>query len=96
MEEVDKIATKIYSEKANLLPGFMELITFLKENRIPIGIASSSRLKWINIIVDRFGIRPYFQSIMSANELNAPGKPAPDIYLAAAKALNTNPKECLL
>lgn len=96
LRRVNGIALEIYRNKANLLTGFMELITELKNRKIPIGLASSSLTEWINVVLDRFNLKPFFDVVISAEEIDAPGKPAPDIYLHTAKLLNTQPKNCLV
>lgn len=95
-KEVKKIAIKIYSEKCNLIDGFLNTIIELKNKGFKIGLASSSMVEWIDIVVDRFNIRQYFDIIVSADEINGKGKPEPDIYLHTAKMLNSNPEECIV
>ncbi len=93
---VKNIALDVYNNKANLLNGLINLLKELKKNNIPIALASSSLREWIEIIMDRFNIRQYFDVIVSAEEINAPGKPAPDIYLITAEKLGIKPKNCIV
>lgn len=92
--EVNQIADNIYKNQCALIPGFKELITTLKEKGVKIGLASSSKREWIDIILDRFNLRKFFNITVSAQEIDGPGKPAPDIYLHTAKLLNTIPENC--
>jgi HAD superfamily hydrolase (TIGR01509 family) len=56
---------------------------------LPRAIASSSSTHWIHRHLDHLGIRAHFgDNIFSGREHVARGKPAPDIYLHAAKAMD--------
>mgnify|MGYP001389587143 CR=1 FL=1 len=59
-------------------------------------IASSSNYDWLNHCVDKFGLRASFGSnVFSAQDV-AYGKPAPDIFLHAARAMRVDPADCLV
>ena len=58
---------------------------------LPRAIASSSRTRWIERHLEHLGLRDQFgDKIFSGHEHVARGKPAPDIYLHAAQALNVD------
>ncbi len=96
MAQVTEIANHVYEHQANLTEGFSEVIKEIHKQNIPIGLASSSLKSWITTVLNRFQLTPYFQVVVSAEEINAPGKPAPDIYLYAAKKLGVLPKDCVV
>lgn len=81
---------------AQTLPNVVELLKKLKEKNYPIALASSSAYPWINMALDNLNLRKYFNFIISADDLKGKGKPAPDIYLQAAKGINQNPENCLV
>ena len=59
--------------------------------RLPRAIASSSSTAWIERHLDHLALRPHFEGrIFSGHEHVARGKPAPDIYLHAAEALEVD------
>jgi len=59
-------------------------------------MASSSEHAWLNHCVDKFGLRPHFGlNLFSAAEV-ANGKPAPDIFLYAARRMGVLPEVCLV
>lgn len=95
-EKVNNIAIQIYKDYAQLMPGFFKVIQLLQNAAIPMGIASSSRRNWMDIVLERFKIDQYFDVTVSAQEINGPGKPAPDIYLYTAKKLGVQPNECVV
>jgi HAD superfamily hydrolase (TIGR01509 family) len=78
--------------KAN--PGAAELIAYIREQRIPTAIASSSPLSVIDAIVDSQGWGDVLEIRCTADDV-AYGKPAPDVYLAAAQVLEIAPADCL-
>jgi len=73
------------------------LEAFLEAHRsYPKCIASSSEHAWLNHCVDKFGLRPHFGvNLFSAVEV-ANGKPAPDIFLYAARRMGFPPEACLV
>lgn len=84
-------------EKAELAPidGIQELIAELKKRHIPIAIASSSPRVFIQAVLRKFGLTHAFGAIVSGEEVER-GKPAPDVYLAAAKELGVDPAQCVV
>ena len=83
----------IYLQKAALIPGVKQTLETLRRRGIAMGLASSSPHAWIDLVLDRFGLRPYLRATLSGEDV-AHGKPAPDIYLAAVAALGKRPQEC--
>jgi beta-phosphoglucomutase len=76
------------------LPGVPETLLLLENKGLRQAIASSAPPENIAALVDELGLREHFQAILSGNNLN--GKPAPDIFLAAAAAIDTPPQHCLV
>ena len=77
-----------------LKPGIFELMDFLEENRIPAAITSSSPIPRIRKFLAPYGLDSRFAALCSGRDVPK-GKPAPDIYLAGARALNLPPEHCL-
>lgn len=94
--EIEAIAQVIYGEQANLLPGVHDLIRTFKEDGHLVGVASSSRRHWIEMVLGRHGLLPLLDTVVSFEDLpeGSKGKPAPDIYLHAAKQLAVAPGVC--
>ena len=74
----------------DLLPGILEFLNELKENKIPMVIASAS--KNAPQILKNLGVENLFDHVVDPASLQH-SKPAPDIFLAAAKAINVKPEE---
>jgi HAD superfamily hydrolase (TIGR01509 family) len=58
--------------------------------RWPLGLASSANRPVIDAVLQGSGLSPFFTATVSSEEV-AQGKPAPDVYLAAASALGVDP-----
>jgi len=77
------------------IEGIRALLQDLRSHGIKIGLASSSPRVFIEKVLVKFGIRDFFTSVVSGEEVPE-GKPAPDIYLEAAKSLGVMPEECVV
>ena len=77
-----------------LKAGARELLEAIKARRIPMAVASSSGLGTIQTYLESVGVTAYFDSLVTGNGL--PSKPAPDVFLKAAAALNVPPESCLV
>ncbi|AIQ64829.1 phosphatase [Paenibacillus stellifer] len=75
------------------IDGIPELLAYLRNRSVPIGLASSSPRSFIEGVLAKFGWRDVFQCIISGEEVPA-GKPAPDIYLETASKLGASPSSC--
>jgi len=77
--------------KSNLLPGVEDIFKELKARGIKIGIASASHSA--NKLIELLGIKEYVDFIVDPGTV--PSKPAPDIFLAAAKGIGVKPSQCI-
>jgi HAD superfamily hydrolase (TIGR01509 family) len=75
---------------AGPMRGVHELLTMLREAGVPTAIASSAPARWVVGAVERLGIRPLFDAVVTGDEV-AQRKPAPDVYLEAARRLGVEP-----
>jgi len=76
------------------MPGAVELIKRVS-GRAPMAVASGSPFPVIEYAMTSLGIRDYFTQIISSEQV-ARGKPHPDVFLAAAEALDVAPADCLV
>lgn len=74
--------------------GIDELLRYLTENNIRKAVATATDIKRTEKYLSQLEIIDYFDKIVSASMVEH-GKPAPDIYLAAAAGINLDPKECM-
>lgn len=84
-------------ENFKLAPGATDFLDFLKENNIPMTIATMSEWDNVEFYIKEFHLEKWFdiEKIVYSNG-KIPGKPAPDIYQIAAKNLNIPPKDCIV
>ncbi|WP_405604753.1 hexitol phosphatase HxpB [Polaribacter sp. Asnod1-A03] len=94
-QEIIAAVAELISEKGKAKTGLYELLDFLKEKKIQIGLATSSSLPIINAVFNRLSIAHYFDVVCSADE-EIYGKPHPAVYLKAAKKLNVTPNNCMV
>jgi len=85
----------IKNEEIEEINGITNLLSRIAHENIKIGIASSSPTEVIELVTNKLGIRDYFSSIVGGEEIKK-GKPAPDIFLKAAKRLNAKPSDCIV
>jgi HAD superfamily hydrolase (TIGR01509 family) len=72
-----------------LLPGARSAVEGLAA-RWPLGLASSANRPVIDAVLDASGLARFFAATVSSEEVPR-GKPAPDVYLATADALDVDP-----
>ena len=87
--EVVRRVERIYREHLPLIPGAQDAVRRLAQ-RWPLGLASSSNRELIDLALELMGIADCFQATVSSEEV-ARGKPAPDVYLEAARRLQVDP-----
>lgn len=85
----------VREEGIDALPGVREWLVRLKDARIPCAIASSTNRRNIDCLIDVLRIRPYFAAMVTGDEVEE-GKPAPDIFLLAARRLGVAPARCVV
>lgn len=85
------------AENTVLAPGAVELLDFLKANNIPMTIATMSEKDNVDFYIEEFNLAKWFDiDKIVYSDGTLPGKPAPDIYLKAAKNLGLKPEECIV
>lgn len=73
-------------------PGVVELLSFLKENRKKVALASSTRSQVVKKELDDAGIIRFFDEIICGDMVKR-SKPAPDIFAMACDRLHIPPKK---
>ena len=75
-------------------PGAAELLDFLKGAGLPLALVTSSSPASVEKHLGRAGLYDRFDAIVTRNDV-VHAKPAPDIYLEAARRLGVPPAHCL-
>ncbi len=91
--EVVTRLTALYRQRLPLIPGAREAVERLAHD-LPLGLASSSNREVIDLVLDVGGLAAYFDVTVSSEEVTR-GKPAPDVYLEAARRLGVPADRCV-
>ncbi|HEY2373200.1 MAG TPA: HAD family phosphatase [Gaiellaceae bacterium] len=91
-EEVVRRMLASYREHLPLIDGATDAVHRLAA-KYPLGLASSSNREIIDTVLDVAGLAACFSATVSSEEV-AHGKPAPDVYLEAARRLGVEPMQC--
>jgi HAD superfamily hydrolase (TIGR01509 family) len=90
--EVVRRMEDAYRERLPLIDGAREAVQRLAA-RWPLGLASSSNRELIDLALAASGLAQLFRVSVSSEEV-ARGKPAPDVYLEAARRLEVPTEHC--
>lgn len=90
--EVVRRMLERYRERLPLIPGAVEAVERMA-SRWPLGLASSSNRELIDGALEASGVASCFRVTVSSEEV-ARGKPAPDVYVEAARRLGVRPDRC--
>jgi HAD superfamily hydrolase (TIGR01509 family) len=83
---------ELYRHGLPLLPGALDVVRAMQK-RWPLGLASSANREIIDLVLDLSGLADAFVATVSSDEVPR-GKPAPDVYLAAAERIGVAPDRC--
>ena len=94
-EKMEQHKRFIGMNRIPMVSGVAAFVEKLHRSEIAMGVASSSSRDIIRIILTKTGLRPYFEAIVSGEDVDQ-GKPAPDIFLKACARLNRRPADCIV
>lgn len=95
VEELYRLAYEAFNKPVPKMPGLDELLAWLDEHHIPMAVASSSPMTVIEGHLEHWGLGHYFKAVISGEQLTR-SKPAPDIFLLAARKLGTEPAKTMV
>jgi HAD superfamily hydrolase (TIGR01509 family) len=72
---------------SGVLPGVVELLDLALANGVALAVASSSTRDWVEPHLERLGLRSWFAAVLTRDDVEH-AKPAPDLFSAAARALD--------
>jgi HAD superfamily hydrolase (TIGR01509 family) len=82
-----------YEVDLPVVPGAVESVTQIAEQGLRLALASSSNRELIDAVLNRLDLTALFHVTVSSEEVPR-GKPAPDVYLEAARRLGVEPARC--
>lgn len=83
----------LYRQELRPSPGLPAILDQLK---IPFCVASSSELERIRLSLELTGLLPWFEPNIFSASMVENGKPAPDLFLHAARQMGVAPANCLV
>lgn len=98
--EINPIAVALEKEETYLaMAGQVEPVHAIveiaraHEGRLPMAVASGGTRAVIQLVLEKLGIRHLFQAVVTSEDVQRQ-KPAPDIFLEAARRLGVDPRRC--
>ena len=86
---------ELAQERTHVFPEMRTFVSLLKEHGYPLAVASGSSKEVIDAVLEAADLHNYFDVTLSSAQVKQ-GKPAPDVFLEAARLLNTPPQACLV
>ena len=90
-----QIAVEFFANRIGLFPSVKEVLQQLLQVNLRLGLATSSVSASARPFLDRHGLTPFFEVVITGDEIEH-GKPHPDIYLRAAAKLGLGADACLV
>lgn len=91
IEDIKKRVIAHYEERLPVLPGALEAVR-ASATAYKVALASGSATPIIQLVTQRTGLDQVFEAVIYGDDLPR-GKPAPDIYLEAARRLGVSPAQ---
>ena len=91
----NEMAFRKYAEEIDYKKGAFSFLKQLKEKGIRTAICTSNSKELVYAVGEHLGFIPYFDEIIPSGVVER-GKPAPDIYLEAARRVNISAEHCLV
>jgi len=95
LAESDQIYGELLAGGLEPMPGLDQWIDQLARSSLPFGLATSSRRKFVNLILPRFPWSELLAFVLTGDDVSR-GKPDPEMYLKAAAALDVSPEQMLV
>ncbi len=95
VDEKNALYRKVALISSRLYPPMRPLLEGLAERKLPMAVATGSNSSIASEILEVLGVRSFFTHIVSSSEVRR-GKPAPDIFLEAARRMNADPESAIV
>ncbi|MDB5262269.1 MAG: haloacid dehalogenase superfamily protein [Adhaeribacter sp.] len=94
-EEKEAIYRELHEKDLVPIPGVRQYLERLKQNGIPMAVATNAPVSNVDFIMERTGLRHYFEVVIDSSSVKN-GKPDPEIYLKSAEKLGMPPARCIV
>lgn len=94
-DEKEKMFRDRFDPKSAIIKGIEPFLIQLKNRKIKCALATSAPGENADFILDELKIRHYFSAVLDSSDVDK-GKPEPEVYIKAAKALELPPSRCFV
>lgn len=94
-DEKEKMFRDRFDPKSAVIQGIEEFLIKLKNRNVKCALATSAPGENADYILDELKIRHYFSTVLDSSDVDK-GKPEPEVYIKAAKALELTPSKCFV
>lgn len=94
-QRIYQVSFKHSLSEEHLIEGVQQLIKRLANSNVRLAVASSAARSKIEMVLTKFELSRYFDSIVSGYEVKE-SKPAPDVFIQSALNLNIQPSDCIV
>ena len=90
----NEVVKEVLRSDLTARPGVRALIAEAQRRGLPIAVASSSLREWVNLKLEVIGLTDAFPVALGGDDIEN-GKPAPDIYIKAARLIGLEASQCV-
>jgi HAD superfamily hydrolase (TIGR01509 family) len=90
----DVLMREKYRNESEAMPGLFHMLDTFEE-RLKLAVCTGAQQEFMEIVVDRLGIREKFDILQASDEIKK-GKPDPEIYLTCCRKLGLRPAKCVV
>lgn len=94
-DEKEQLFRDMFIPEDNIVEGIHEFLKTLQANGIPMAVATSAPGENADYILSRLSIETYFETVLNSSHVSK-GKPDPEVYIKASKALCRKPENCIV
>lgn len=94
ISSIEQNAIALIETEGLAYPGTGYILEFFKKRGFTIGLATSSPMRLVEVVVKKLGIASYFEAYSSAEFLPF-GKPHPEVFMNCYRALGAKPQHCV-
>lgn len=94
-DEKEQLFRDIFAPEDHIVEGIPNFLEQLKNEQIPMAVATSAPSENAEYILSRLDIKHYFKEILNSSHVTK-GKPDPEVYLKTAAALDKAPESCIV
>ncbi len=95
LEALDRRYLALARARTRAYPEMRKFVELLAAEGVPMAVASGSSPEAIEAILAGTGLAEFLRTAVSADEVTL-GKPAPDVFLEAARRLGARPADCVV